>query len=156
MAEITQRPGEIAAILNVSGMTLRNYVREFDQFLSPQAVNKTGRRFTERDVHTLQLATSILREGYTYDQVRERLANRPLEGEVLDDLPPFEEPQPEEHQADDPPSSALQVYKQFFQPVIAAKDETIQAKDDHIEELQKEIVWLRTPWYKKIFRDPPE
>ncbi|MGB3700954.1 MAG: MerR family transcriptional regulator [Anaerolineales bacterium] len=151
MAEKTQRPGKVAVILNVSGMTLRNYIREFDQFLSPQAISKTGRRFTDRDVRTLQLATSILREGYTYDQVREQLANRPVENKAIDDLPPYEE-----SLTDDPPSSTLQVYEQFFKPVIAAKNETIQAKEEHIEELQKEVKWLQLPWYKKFFRDPPE
>ena len=151
MTEIMQRPGKVAAMLNVSGMTLRNYSREFDPYLSDHAKKKTGRKFTEQDIKVLLRASNLLRDGYTYEQTRELLADAPLEGEVFEgEIPPFEEPQPEQiPPAANNQTSAIEVYEQFFKPAL-------DAKDDHIADLQKEIKWLRTPWWQKIFKDPPE
>jgi DNA-binding transcriptional MerR regulator len=157
MAEITQRPGKVAEILAVSGMTLRNYVKEFSEFLSPQAVKKTGRRFTDQDIRTLQIAASILRDGFTYDQAREQLAEQPLEGEVIDDFPP--ETQPEDIPPFEEIPNALQTlefYEKFIQPALDAKDQTIDELKKDKERMQKELAWLRLPWYRRILAKPPE
>jgi hypothetical protein len=56
-------------------------------------------------------------------------------------------------------SSALQTkefYEQFFKPALDAKDQTIEMLEQDKDRLQKENFWLRLPWYKKLFREPPE
>ena len=158
MNEEPKKPGEIAKTLDVSTVTIRNYVREFSQFLSPSATAKTNRKFTPEDVRTLTLATSLLRDGSTYDEVRQQLTERlPLEGDV------FEGKEPEETYQEPSAIQPLEFFQAFVdqlsaehQATITAKDETIETLKEDKERLQAEVDWLRLPWYKKLFRGSGE
>ena len=144
-----QTPGQLSKTLGITTATLRNYVQHFGQYLSDGAKKKTRKRFTPEDVQLLHYAKSLLDNGNTYQETLDLLETQPIEGEILEDFQPFEQdPEP----APIPETSAIQTaefYEQFVKPMIDAKDETIEI-------LRKENAWLRTPWYKKIFRDPPE
>jgi DNA-binding transcriptional MerR regulator len=155
MIENRKTPGELSQTLGVTTATLRNYVSHFGEFLSPEATRKTRKRFTPEDAQTLQAAKSLLDDGLTYDQAAAQLQTQPLTGEVIEDFQTGPEPEP----ANDLPPSAMQTrefYEQFFKPALDAKDETISELKQDKDRLQHEIAWLRLPWWKRAFRDPPE
>jgi DNA-binding transcriptional MerR regulator len=164
MIENQKTAGELSQTLGVTTATLRNYVSKFGQFLSPDATRKTRKRFSPEDVQTLLIAKSLLDDGLTYDQVSDQLQAQPLTGEVIDDLPP--ETQPEDiPPADEIPSAiqSIEFFSQVIENLSAEHKNALTAKDEMIGELrqdktrqQREISWLRLPWYRKLFNDPPE
>ena len=164
MIENSQTAGEISKTLGITTATLRNYVKHFGQHLSPDAARKTRKRFTADDLQTLKVAKTLLDDGLTYDQVSEQLEILRAQCEVIDDFQP--ENQPEDIPQEEETPSAIQSIEFFSQIIDQLTEEhktALQAKDSHIESLeknqdrlQKEISWLRLPWYKKLFRDPPE
>lgn len=153
-----QTPGQLSKMLDVTGATLRNYVKHFGQYLSDDAQKKTRKRFNPDDVQTLRYAKSLLDDGYTYDEAVTKLETQPLEGEVLDDLPPFEDESQDAPPADEIPSAiqTREFYEQFFKPALDAKDQTINLLEQDKNRLQRELTFLRLPWYRKLFRDPPK
>lgn len=155
------KPGAIAKTLGVSTATVRNYVHEFQKFLSPAATSDTNRRFTEKDVQVLRLVRSMLNEGESYEQVRQYLETLPLEGDVFegDVFEGFEQEQPFQ----EVPSAIqpLEFFTKFVEQLTEEHKSTIQAKDETIENLkadkerlQEEIDWLRLPWFIRWFRKP--
>ena len=147
------KPGEIAKTLGVSTVTVRNYVREFQQFLSAGATGDTNRRFTPEDVRTLKVASTLLRDGFTYEQVRSQLEEHlPMEGDILD----TEEPHQEEPHQETP--SAIQPLE-FFTRFVDALRQEHQAHVDTLKaenaRLQAEVDWLRQPFFVRWFRKPP-
>jgi len=146
MSETPLTPKEIRETLDVTDTTIRNYVKRFGKFLSPDATRRNRKRFSPTDVQILQIAKSYLDEGYTYDQTINLLETQSLE-DILD----VEIPSPQVEKSPPDETNAIlpqEFYKQF--------EITLAAKDEHIADLRKEIAWLRLPWYKKLFRDPPE
>ena len=173
MTNTMKRPGQVAEKLKVSGMTLRNYVKAFEPFLSDYATRPTGRRFTAEDVQTLKHASSLLREGLTYNDVRNQLDQEKTTGVILEDEYTEPEPEPEpETEPETPPtednqrSSSIQTIDLFTNVVEHLKEEhetTTKAKDELIHELKTdkaelkaEVTWLRMPWYRKLFTERPE
>jgi len=153
-----KRPGETAKTLQVSGMTLRNYVKEFAPVLSETATRKNGRQFSAGDVQTLKKANSLLSQGMTYKQVLEQLeSEKPLEGEVLEE--DWEEAPSAE---DERPGTAigtiefLTMFMEQTQETLDAKEELISELRNDKERLEKELKWERLPWYRKLFQTPPE
>jgi DNA-binding transcriptional MerR regulator len=157
MTAIGKRPGEVSQTLNVTGATLRNYVKAFGAFLSPEATAKTRKRYSDEDVSTLIYAKSFLDDGLTYDQVITRLDERPMTGEVLQgegwEAHPVE-PEPEEPTPEEEPDRQL-VAQEIIKMLVDAKDETIDQLKDDKKQLQKEIAYLRLPWYQKPFTRQP-
>jgi len=175
MNAIGKTPGEVSQTLDVTGTTLRNYVKQFSPFLSPDATRKTRKRFSPEDIQTLQTAKSFLDAGLTYEQVQERLENQAVTGEVLENFQPETEPQPEPSPEDFQPEdiTAIQTrefYERFFKPALDAKDETInELKSDkerliqekeqerlEKEKAQRQLNYERQPWFRKWFTEPPE
>lgn len=78
-------PQEIAARLDISPSTLRRWSDEFTDFLSSQAntSGKSHRRYTEEDLSILSTVKTLMNDGLTYEQVRQRLLQRPAEPENL-------------------------------------------------------------------------
>lgn len=160
MKETTWKPGEVAKELGVTGVTLRSYSKEFSQFLSPGAINPVSRHFTLADRKTLKIASSILRQGFTYEEVRQQLTESlPLEGEIF-------EGEPEEEPTQEAPSAIQPL--EFFQMVVdqlreehrstlQAKDETIETLRQDKERLQAEVDFLHQPFFVRWFRSrkPP-
>ena len=161
MNEIGKAPGEVSKTLDVTGATLRNYTKQFTQFLSPGATTKTRKRFNPEDIETLKTAKSLLNAGLTYGQVWQRLNEQPLTGDVIDESQPEPEPQPEPSSEDFQPNdiSAIQTrefYERFFKPALDAKDETISELKTDKERLQRQLNFQRLPWFRKWFNEPPE
>ena len=161
MNDIPKRPGEIAKTLNVTTATLRNYAKKFAPFLSKDATGETNRRYTPEDVETLKLASSLLRDGLTYEQVRSQLQERPVTGEVIEDETTGPEPPEDTPPEDTEPEPAvsmqtLEFFEKFVQPALSAKDETIEILQRDKERLLRENAWLRLPWYRRLFTKPPD
>jgi len=178
-----EKPGKVSETLNVTDTTLRNYVKHFKKFLSPDATKRTGKRFSPEDVETLKTAKGLLDEGWTYEQVQERLESQPVTGEVIDESQPETEPQPDTSQEEPTPDeipSAIQSIEFFSQVIEQLTDEhktALTAKDNHIEELktdkerliqekeqerlekektQRQLNYERLPFYRQWFTEPPE
>ena len=175
MNEIGKTPGEVSQTLGVTTATLRNYVKKFGQFLSPDATRETSKRFSPDDIETLKTARSFLHAGMTYKWVQEHLENQAVTGEVLEDFQPETDPQPEPSSEDFQPNdiSAIQTrefYERFFKPALDAKDETIselktdkerliQEKEQERlekEKAQRQLNYKNLPFYRQWFSEPPE
>jgi DNA-binding transcriptional MerR regulator len=79
MTETThyRQPQEMAARLEVSAATLRRWSDEFAAFLSDDAhASNDGQpvRYTDADLTTLITVKSLMAEGLSYEQARERLS----------------------------------------------------------------------------------
>ncbi len=81
--------GELAARLSVSRDTIRNYARDFGEFLSKEATGlepNARRRYSEHDALVLATAADLRSRGLTVEQVRESLRSGRLV-DVLPDVP---------------------------------------------------------------------
>ena len=159
-------PGEISETLNVSDTSVRNYVKHFQKFLSADATRRTRKRFSPEDVEVLKTAKRLLDEGFTYEQVTERLDSQPVTGEVIDDFQTEPDTEPEPETIEDEPISAIQSMEFFSQVIEQLTEEhktALQAKNEHIDELkadkdrlQRQLNYERLPFFRKWFTEPPE
>lgn len=153
MDEPTRKPGEIAKMLGITTATVRNYVKEFREFLSPAATAETNRRFTPEDIKVLRVASELLREGFNYPEVRERLNERlPMEGEIFEGEPEPETPPPPET-----PQSILplEFFSQFVEQLNAQHQAHLETLKEENERLRAELNYARLPFFVKWFRKPP-
>lgn len=67
--------GQVAELLEVTGATLRNYVKWFGVFLSREANVARGRSFSSRDLAVLTNARQLLQSGLKWKNVRSALQN---------------------------------------------------------------------------------
>ena len=138
MNENSLTPKEIRESLDVVDATIRNYVKHFGQFLSPDATRKTRKRFSPTDVQILQIAKSYLEEGYTYDQTANLLETQPLDDIQITKV---EKPTQEETTAIQP----KEFYEQF-KIALAAKDQTIEILLSENERLRAQLG--KRPWWR--------
>jgi DNA-binding transcriptional MerR regulator len=149
-----QKIGEVADLFKVSTVTIRNWVNLLGvQYLSPDANRKTGKRFSPGDISTLQKFRSLLLEGVTWKDALSQLPTMPeIVAETPEEIPPGTT------------TTAIQTLQMLerLQGMLTLQaeqhQETIKAKDEHIEtlkaentRLQAEIDRLKTPWYKRLF-----
>lgn len=153
-----QTIGEVSEILQVSTVTTRNYVNLLGtRFLSPDATRKTGKKFTPGDISTLKAFRSLLGEGFTWENALSQLPTPP---EIVENTP-----EETEEQAEETTTTAIQTLEvlERFQALLKMQaeqfTETVKAKDEHIEtlkaenkRLQEENAFLKTPWYRKLFK----
>ncbi len=72
------RPAEVAERLAISAATLRRWSSRFGEFLELGDGTQDGgshRRYTENDLATLARVQQLLEQGWTYEQVADRLAH---------------------------------------------------------------------------------
>jgi DNA-binding transcriptional MerR regulator len=72
------RPAEVAERLAISAATLRRWSSRFGEFLELSDGTQDGgshRRYTENDLATLARVQQLLEQGWTYEQVADRLAH---------------------------------------------------------------------------------
>jgi len=127
------RPGHVARRLAISPATLRVWSGEFARFLSNAAQKsptETGtraqRRYTDRDLETLQRIKALLAEGATYAEARDALAEA---GEPVSAT---------SAQSDTPaPSVSLATLEQY-RLSLASMQQTVEAQAAHIADLQAE------------------
>ena len=70
------RPAEVAEQLGISAATLRRWSSRFGEFLELGDSGQDGgshRRYTANDVATLARVQQLLEQGWTYEQVADRL-----------------------------------------------------------------------------------
>ncbi|KAA3645386.1 MAG: MerR family transcriptional regulator [Chloroflexi bacterium] len=67
------RAGQVSKLMDISGASLRNYVKWFAQFLSDDATKGSGRYFSASDLSILEEARRLLRAGWKVDEVSEEL-----------------------------------------------------------------------------------
>ena len=65
------KTGELEKLFGVSGTTIRNWVNEFEAFLSPS--DTRIRQYTEADILVLATVAKFSQAGFTYPQIRERI-----------------------------------------------------------------------------------
>lgn len=98
---VLRSPHVVAQELDISPATLRRWSDEFKDFLSEDASASSGRshrRYNSGDLMTLQFIKELMNDGLTYEQVRERLVNRPVvaatatPGRPMVDIDPDDDP----------------------------------------------------------------
>ncbi|MEA3336857.1 MAG: MerR family transcriptional regulator [Chloroflexota bacterium] len=75
------RPSQVAGMLGVSAATLRRWSRRFEDYLhlgNAGQDERSHRRYTGEDVAILRQVKAYLNQGWTYEQVAERLAEGPV------------------------------------------------------------------------------
>jgi DNA-binding transcriptional MerR regulator len=164
MARLGKTSGEVAALLDVSTATIRNYVDRFGEYLSDPAKRSRGKRFSEDDIKILQKIAHLLRQGLRYAEVKEVFESEPIEGEILeaDDFEPIPEPEPEpepEPQQSDQRGdiAPLEFFDSLVDQLTDQHKREIEAKDDLIRELrsdkqrlQEQLDQLKKPWWQRI------
>lgn len=149
------RPVQMAKAIDVSPQTLRNYIREFGDFLSDEAqATKKARRFDAKDIAILRRANDLLKEGNKYEKVRSMLpAVADIVGEEV------EHPSSEEGGSSDGAmvnskdvaqlQAMLEIHIEKHDAIVAGKDELLAEKDKRIDELRVELAYERAPFYRK-------
>lgn len=67
---------DVAEMLNEPEQTIRNMCNKFDFYLSPIKKTRGGQRlFSNKNILELEHIQSLLRNGYTYSQIKESLSN---------------------------------------------------------------------------------
>jgi len=148
--------GQISDMLSIPPSTLRRYVKQFVEHLSKDATKKRGRRFTERDVAVLARARELIQQGRSPEEVTSLL-------QVVGD----EEEKPEDS------ASALDLVPSISRALTEAVD-TARALRTDVEDLAGDVAeiakaqgasedelralreWMRQPWWRRLFGQPPE
>lgn len=82
--KVTLKPAEIAAQCNVTSNSIRNWSKEFREYLS-EGANATERYYTERDATVLRYISTLKQEGMKTPEIAERLAEMKFgEAETLE------------------------------------------------------------------------
>lgn len=137
----------LAQTLEISGATLRNYVREFGEYLSDKARRSKQRRYTSQDIEILTRASKLLSEGYTYQDTREILAGQEAyTGEVVEDDEEIN------NQGDEQPIRGEIQPATFFKELI---DSLTTRHEGEISYYKRQLAYWQLPWYKRLFREPP-
>jgi len=147
--------GQVAAMVDTPPSTLRRYVKQFAKHLSKSATRPRGRRFSELDIAMLARARELLQQGREPEEVDTLLA---VMGE------------------DDPeaqPDSALLLVPAISEALAGALNVSRQLRSEvgtlaeQVEEIAEgqgatraELAvlrgYLRQPWYRRLFGQPPE
>ena len=83
------RPAEVAERLGISAATLRRWSSRFGEFLELGEGGQDGgthRRYSAADVATLARVQQLLEQGWTYEQVADRLAQGPVDSPTSETL----------------------------------------------------------------------
>lgn len=148
------RPKEIAEHLSISPATLRLWSNNFAELLSPSAQKQiTGqgtsaqRRYTDEDLVVFARAKQLLGDGNTYEEVKRKLQEDPLDPDALDGEDVLQASRPSQNGEVD--EDSLVVHQALnlsshpiftaFEEALSAKDETIRAKDQVIESKDETI-----------------
>ncbi len=77
---------QVSQMTRVAPSTLRKYVAQFKHHLSPGTQPRRGRKFTERDIATIQQIKELFSKGLTTDDVDAQLSSPQDDPEVEDTL----------------------------------------------------------------------
>ncbi len=147
--------GETARAVDVTSVTIRNWVEEFGEFLSPSAKQQRRKRFTPQDVDILLKIKSLRNDGFTYSEIPDQL-NVVDDGEIFDyeEIQPEEQPPQPEQTNQQNALATIEVFDFITQSLNAQTEQhqrEINAKDETIAILQDELERARLPWWKRLF-----
>jgi DNA-binding transcriptional MerR regulator len=131
----TYTTGDLAARLNVSRDTIRNYARDFSEFLTNEATGiepNARRRYTERDALILATIADLRANGLTVEQVTDALRG----GRLVETVPPA--PTPAEKEARE---NAALIVRPEYERVL-----------DRVQQLEGELDTLRAERDRAIER----
>lgn len=148
--------GQISDMLEIPPSTLRRYVKDFAAHLSETATKKRGRRFNERDVAVIARAREMLQQGRVPEEVDKILAvvGEEQEPEATTDsalalVPSISQALTE----------ALDTARSLRMEVVDLGDQVDDvagrqvASDRRLEQLE---AWMREPWWRRLFGQPPD
>lgn len=135
--------GEAAEELNVTGQTVRNYLRLAPNQFSSEAVRKSNKQFSPQDIAVLRNIQSLVGEGVKYKDV----------GDQLPPIPEIIEPEPDQPQEQYAlqPIEFFEHFRIMLEQMQHEHGITITAKDQTIATLQTENAWLKRPFWQKWF-----
>lgn len=155
-------PGQVSESLKVPASTLRRWAVRFVDHLSPQPKGRTHRKYTVDDLNTFRRIRDLSGQGFTLDEIANRL-------DLVDQDPP---PDDTTDLITTEGYSQMLSYAveslQTMQAMIADQGKRITqlesqssaaAKvtiDDQTDEIKRLRQWAALPWYKRIFKPPPE
>jgi DNA-binding transcriptional MerR regulator len=144
---------ETAALLDIAPATLRKWSAQFAVVLSDstrQSLTAHGgapqRHYTEADIAVLRQAKTLLRSGYTYDQVRDELSGESIADPPADRAEMSDPASALPGDTPDPPTTPPTSDEQIFDDqdeTIAELERTIQAQQIQIDQLYADVLGLQ-------------
>ncbi len=113
--------------------TVRNYARQFNEFLSPEPPKGEARTFTDDDVRILGFISRLSDSGMSYDDIREAVKRKLGEGTPFPPVLPT---------VTMPEAQGL-ITVQEMESQLAIKDARITEMEARLEELRKQIEQFR-------------
>lgn len=160
MQEKPLSSGQVSGLLGLNPQTVRNYIRQFNEFFSdPARISSPGRRFSREDINRLLLIRHLYHDGKKADEIRAALHGDWTPPEVdhynnMDALALLEAARKESEQAKQHNNQARQWARQAqstvesaehilhrFKKVIERKQETDQLLD-RLEALETRLKTL--------------
>jgi len=133
-AQAMLTPKQVSETLTVASSTLRRWSKRFSKHLTPHEPTK-HREYNTSDLETLRKIRDLLEDGLTYDEIEPKLDIIEPQETALLNLADFN-----------------QVLEQARASIQALQSQ-IDAQAQKIESLED---YLRMPFYKRIFRKPPQ
>ncbi len=113
--------------------TIRNYAKQFNEFLSPEPPKGEARIFTDDDVRILGFISRLSDSGMSYDDIREAVKRKFAEGTPFPPVLP----------AATPPETQGLITIQEMESQLALKNARIAEMEARLEELRKQIEQFR-------------
>jgi len=129
----TYTPKEARQILNIPASTLRRYVLKFPEYLSPETKKKRNRRYTENDLNIIATIRQLSDQGARLKDIPEQ-----LEGMEF------------------PDKTSPAVEELALATVSNKVDDIYTIMNNLLDRIDKLEEWQRTPWYKRIGKNPPK
>jgi DNA-binding transcriptional MerR regulator len=130
---MTFKPSDVAKELDVSVNTIRNWTRDFDEFLSPEATGQNGnRQINKTDLEVLRTVHQLKREdGLQQPEIALRLGEMHF-GEIA-----MDEPEDEPEADNDTEDLALQGTSQLPALVLTMlRDEITSVREENAQTRQ--------------------
>lgn len=122
-------PGETCQLTNIPPSTLRRYVAEFGEHLSPSARKLRGREFDDRDISILVQVRDLAQSGLTLNKIGEQLS------ETIEHEPAGE--------SEPPAQTALMIINRIGQQLESVSGQLSAVQADQSEQ-RSEIEQLKT------------
>jgi DNA-binding transcriptional MerR regulator len=158
-------PGQVSESLKVPASTLRRWAVKFVDHLSPQPKGRTHRKYTVDDLNTFRRIRDLSGQGFTLEEIANRL-------DVVDQDPPPDDTtdlittegysQMLSYAVESLNSLQSTIASQQMiiadqgQRITRLESKTIDVDAGQSDELQRLRKWAALPWYKRIFKPPPE
>jgi DNA-binding transcriptional MerR regulator len=137
-------PAQVQKMLGIPASTLRRYSQLFADFLSTPARTGRKRYYTNRDITVISEIKRLSEEGVKIQNIPARL------GEIVD-LTDYDD-QPDQEVVD----LALPQVFQRFDKYDRRLNDIERSQADQLDYIRRLREYNRLPWWKRLFRSPPE